>query len=314
MNLYLAPLQGFTDAAFRTAWQQHFTGIDAYFAPYITLQNDGSIKNSQWRDILPERNEILPIPQILAANADEASRLTQHIADLSVYKDVNLNLGCPYPMVTNRGRGSALLQHTDTLREILDALFSRFGESLSFSVKLRCGLQDFDEVKDVVKVLNDFPVAYSILHPRIAKQLYKGKADHDCFADIIDAFNHALYYNGDIYTLANYNKLKERFPSLEGVMLGRGILENPLLPEEIKNGIEFSSKEKLERLSPFVDDLLEINRQQLSGDSHLLSKMKSYLPYFMYYNLDNKKAYKKMKKAKGMNSFLEGIDDLLRGL
>lgn len=312
MNLLLAPLQGFTDAAFRTAWQQHFTGLESYYAPYITLQNDGSIKNSQWRDILPERNDILPIPQILAANADEATILTQRIAGLGVFKEVNLNLGCPYPMVTNRGRGSALLQKTDILREILEALFSQFGESLKFSVKLRCGLQDFDEVNDVVRVLNDYPIAYSILHPRIAKQLYKGKADQDCFADVMETFNHPLYYNGDIYTLANYNKLVERFPSLEGVMLGRGILENPLLPEEIKNGVEFSSQEKLERLNPFFEDLLEINRQQLSGESHLLSKMKSYVPYFMYFNLDNKKAYKKMKKAKGMNSFLEGMGDLLR--
>ena len=311
MKLLLAPLQGFTDAAYRRAWQQHFTGIDAFYAPYITLQNDGSIKNSQWRDILPANNEVLPIPQILAANAEEATILTQRIADLGIYKEINLNLGCPYPMVTNRGRGSALLQQTEVLREILDALFSQFGESLNFSVKLRCGLLDFDEVKDVVQVLNDFPIAYSILHPRIAKQLYKGTADQDCFADVFGKFNHPLYYNGDIYTLANYNKLCQQLPALQGVMLGRGILENPLLPEEIKNGVAFSTKAKLDRLTSFFDDLLEINRQQLSGESHLLSKMKSYLPYFMYFNLDNKKAYKKMKKAKGMNSFLEGMSDLL---
>lgn len=313
MQLFLAPLQGFTDAAFRKAWQKHFTGIDAYYAPYITLQNDVSIKNSQWCDIIPERNDILPIPQILAANAEESLVLTQRIIDLGIYKEVNINLGCPYPMVTNRGRGSALLQKPQVIRDILEALFSQYEGRLHFSVKLRCGLQDFEEINDVVEVVNDFPLACSILHPRIAKQLYKGVASQDCFERVAPAFNHPLYYNGDIYTLKNYNALIERFPTLDGVMLGRGVLENPLLPEEIVNGVEYSSKEKMERLQSFFIDLVDINRQYLSGDNHLLSKLKAYLPYFMYFNLDNKKAYKRMKKCKGLNAFIDGMDDLLRG-
>ena len=313
MNLLLAPLQGFTDVSFRNAFEECFGNIDTYYSPYITLQNDGSIKKSQWRDLLPERNNMPVIPQILAANAKEALDLTQRIVDLETYKEVNLNLGCPYPMVTNKGRGSALLQKPEELALMLEALFSTYGDSLNFSVKMRCGLVDFEEVHSVIEVLNRFPIAYTILHARVAKQLYKGKADQDCFGKALAEINHPLYYNGDIYTLDNYNQLVDRFPTIEGVMVGRGVLENPFLPREIKTGEIYDKTQKMKLFSEFHQALFEANEAHLSGESHLLSKMKSYLPYFTYLNPENKKAYKKVKKCKGLRGYTEGMNDLMRG-
>lgn len=311
MKLLLAPLQGFTDAIFRQVYAEHFGHIDAYYAPYIALQNDGSIRPSQWCDILPERNDTLLVPQILPANAEEALELTSRLVELNAFKEVNINLGCPYPMVTNKGRGSALLQKPEELRDLLEALFNRFGETIDFSVKMRCGLVDFDEIYEVVKVLNDFPLAYSILHPRVAKQLYKGKADQTFFKAVMGSFKSPIYYNGDINSLEDYHLLVSNFPKLEGVMLGRGILQNPLLPTEIKTGEILEFHQKLELFSQFHNALFQTNEEYLSGESHLLSKMKSYLPYFLYFNPSNRKAYKKVKKCKGIRTYQEGMEELL---
>lgn len=310
MKLLLAPLQGFTDAAFRQAFSTHFSGIDTYYAPYVSLQNDGSIRNSQWRDILPERNPVLPVPQILTSSVYGAMSLTNRIHDLGVYKEVNLNLGCPYPMVTRKRRGSGLLPNPMDIEVILSNLLTAFDGKLDFSVKLRCGLADFDEIKEVIPVLNRFDLKYSVLHPRIAKQLYKGNADQGAFADAFAELEHPLYYNGDINTVEDYNGLVERFPKLEGVMMGRGILMNPLLPAEIKRGEPYDLPVKLDLLSDFHNSLFEANKANLSGESHLLSKMQSYIPYFRSFNIDNKKAYKKAKKAKSVDSYLEGMQNL----
>lgn len=304
MNLSLAPLQGFTDAAFRRVWQKHFTGIDEFYAPYITLQNDGRIKTSQWRDILPERNGILPIAQILPRSADEALALVAQLDDLGGYETINVNLGCPYPMVTRRGRGSGLLPHPEMIEEILEGLFQRYGDAYSFSVKCRCGLNDFDEQEAVFKVLNHFQLATIILHPRIAKQLYKGRASWSHFAEAKAMTDLPMVYNGDINSVDDYQQLMAEFPDLHGLMLGRGVLMNPLLPQEIKRGRLFSQDEKLVLFRAFVFDLIEENRHYLSGDSHLFSKIKSYLPYFEAYNYDQRKVFKKMKKAKSMSSFV----------
>ncbi len=311
-SLFLAPLQGFTDAIFRQAWQQNFVGLDRYYAPYIALQNDGTVRNSQFRDLLPERNDILPVPQILPANAQEALELTQKIEALGVYKEININVGCPYPMVTNRGRGSGLLPYPERLDDILSVLFKAYGSSFSFSLKMRCGLESFEEIESLMPVINKYPIRDLILHPRIAKQLYKGEADHALFEKAMTLTDLPLYYNGDIFSLSDYQLLMDEFPQLSGVMLGRGVLQNPLLPLEIKRGEVFMLKERLELLKPFVDEIFDLNSQHLSGESHLLSKMKSYVPYFASFNSENRPAYKKMKKAKSLRSYREGMNDLLK--
>ena len=310
MKLLLAPLQGFTDAAFRKSWQQHFEGLDAFYAPYITLQNDGSIRNSQMRDILPEKNTVLPVPQILAANVEEAVALTQRILDMGGYSDVNLNLGCPYPMATNRGKGAGLLPQPEMIDALLNALFERFHEQLQFSVKWRCGLADFNEMGEVIPVLNRYPLSHSILHPRIAKQLYKGQADRERFAQAVSSVNHPLYYNGDITTVEDYQRLQQQFPQLEGVMLGRGVLQNPLLPQELLRGAAFPWEEKIVHFKDFYDTLWAENALILSGDTHLLNKMQSYLPYFAYFDIENRKAYKKAKKAQSLRGLRDGMNEL----
>jgi tRNA-dihydrouridine synthase B len=312
MKLLLAPLQGFTDLSFRNAWQTHFEGIDDFYAPYITLQNDGLVKKSQWRDINPELNIKSPTPQILMGSVDEAIALTQSIVDLDYYSEVNLNLGCPYPMVTNRGRGSALLQHPDRIKEILDGLFNTFGESLKFSVKMRCGLESFDEMLPAIEAINQYPIAYTILHPRIAKQLFKGKADRESFKQLLAQVNHPLYYNGDILTLGDYQMLTAEFPDLAGVMLGRGVLQNPLLPQEIINGVEYPIEERITSFKSFHETLFSENEKVLVGEGHLLNKMKSYLPYFEHLNADNRKAYKLLKKSQSIKTYQIRMETFLR--
>lgn len=311
MNLSLAPLQGFTDAAFRQVFQSHFSGVDAYYAPYITLQNDGTIRKSQMRDILPERNTVLPVPQILANSAEEALQLMTSIDALACYQEVNINMGCPYPMVTKRGRGSGLLPQPEKIRSLLEALFQDYGSDYSFTVKCRCGLSDFNEMEGVFQALNAFPVASVILHPRIAKQLYKGRASWSHFAQAREMTDLPLVYNGDINSTEDYQHLLAEFPDLHGVMLGRGVLMNPFLPQEIVQDSALTQQERLMSLKAFVLDLIELNRQNLSGDSHLLSKMKSYLPYFEAYNYNKRKVYKKMKKAKTMASYTSELHHFL---
>ncbi len=310
MQLFLAPLQGFTDVAFRNAYIKHFGHIDRYYAPYIALQNDGRIRASQWRDILPDNNAILPVPQILPANAKEAVELTRMIVELGVYNEININMGCPYPMVTSRGKGSALMSKPGEVADILEVLMRIFGDAISFSVKMRCGLTEYNEVLTIADVLNDYPIKGVILHPRIGRQLYKGVPDYESVEKVHHRLRHSLYYNGDVVSLEDYNAITERFSWLQGVMLGRGVLRNPLLPREIVEKEPLLPEQRLALLSSFYECVIYENQKILSGEGHLLNKMKSYLPNLLQLNPDKKKAYKKMKKSNGMSSFLDGMCEM----
>ena len=100
-TLLSSPLQGFTDFRFRNAINTYFGGIDTYYSPYIRLNGKMVIKPSYERDLLPENNlDLEVIPQVITNDADEFLFVAKYVRELG-YKELNWNLGCPYPMVPN---------------------------------------------------------------------------------------------------------------------------------------------------------------------------------------------------------------------
>ncbi len=294
ISIYMAPLQEYTDAVYRNAHFRLFGGVNKYFAPYLVLQNDGSVKKSTWRDILPENNpNVLPVPQILAGTSNEFATLANKIHELG-YREMNWNLGCPYPMVTRRGRGSGLLPHPGRIREILDKAFTL--PEINLSVKLRAGQESKDELFPVLEVLNDFPVTEIILHPRIAKDLYKGEADRKLFAEAKEICQHPLIYNGDITTADDATNFTEQ-ENISTIMIGRGILQNPFLAGEINGTSVPDPKEKNQLLREFHAEVYSAYAERLNGFSHQHMRMIKFWSYFSENFPEPRKAMKKVKKA-----------------
>ncbi|HEX7584962.1 MAG TPA: tRNA-dihydrouridine synthase, partial [Prolixibacteraceae bacterium] len=118
IKIYQAPLQGFTDFTFRNVHSETFGGIDKYFIPYLSYGKGREIKKTQLKEVFPENNTDLPVvPQVLFSDQAELFDLIAILIDYG-YNEINLNLGCPYPMATNRGRGAAWLEKPDALNEL----------------------------------------------------------------------------------------------------------------------------------------------------------------------------------------------------
>ena len=172
-QLHASPLQGFTDFRFRQAFQSHFGGIDRFIAPYIRVKGKHEIKAASERDILPENNQGLDlIPQIITRDADAFLLVADFVQKLG-YKELNWNLGCPYPMVAKRGMGSGLLVDPDKIGEILSRVNAE--TDILLSVKMRLGYESPEEIFRVLPVLELFPLTNIAIHPRIGKQLYRGE-------------------------------------------------------------------------------------------------------------------------------------------
>jgi len=294
-RIYFAPLQEATDYIYRNAYSKYFGGIDKYFAPYILLQNDGTVKNSHRRDMNPDNNlGVQLIPQILAGNSHDFILLTGLLQE-NGYREVNWNLGCPYPMVTNKGLGSGLLPYPDRIRAILEESFPKIQGKLS--VKMRSGLLTSDEIFQVIEVLNDFPLHEVILHPRIARQLYKGVPDEELFAEAGKRIKHTLVYNGDLTSPEDFGRLNELFRTTETWMVGRGILKNPFLPHLLRNGRLPDKAEMEETLKNFHAEIFLNYSKILNGSSHLLMKMEKFWSYFCDAFPDPHKTFKRIKKA-----------------
>ncbi|MCU0558661.1 MAG: tRNA-dihydrouridine synthase family protein [Desulfobacterales bacterium] len=276
-RLILAPLQGFTDAVFRTTFAEHFTGFDSALAPFVATMPAERIHDRYFRDLLPERNQRLRIePQILGNDVEGFILVGRRLGDLG-YPDVNWNLGCPFRPVTKKRRGAGLLpfpeQVGDFLEKVLPAIPGRL------SVKLRLGLKSPLEILKLLPVLNRHPLREIVIHPRTARQMYGGRPDLEAFELCAQASRHPVVYNGDIVSLRTYNELSARFTDVAGWMIGRGALSDPFLPEAITSGAEAASF-NVQRFQAFYEDLFGRYREALSGPGHLLDRMKGFWTYF----------------------------------
>ncbi|BBO66856.1 tRNA-dihydrouridine synthase [Desulfosarcina alkanivorans] len=293
-QLILAPLRGFTDAAFRNTFQHHFKGVAEAVAPFVTSIRGRRIKASHLLDLVPEDNRIMPVvPQILSNQPDEFICLANTLFRRG-YREINWNLGCPYPMVAKKMRGSGLLPHPDEIDRMLEKTIGQIDARLS--VKTRLGRFSADEMDQLIPVFNRYPLSRVIVHPRTGVQMYTGGVDLKAFETCLNHINHPVVYNGDINSLDFFQALEARFPDVSGWMLGRGLIANPFLAEMIQGGFRQGHRE-ISRFARFHDDLLAEYGRRFSGPAHVLDRMKGFWRYFADGFADGRKILKRIRKA-----------------
>jgi len=309
ITLLSSPLQGFTDFRFRNAFHKYFGGIDTFYSPYIRFNKKLVIKSSYQRDLLLEHNNTLNvIPQIMTNKAEEFLFVVKHIQELG-YKELNWNLGCPYPMVTNRGMGSGLICNPEKIDEILDQVHSE--TDITVSMKMRMGYEHSKEILDVFPILEKYPLKNIAIHARIGKQLYKGGVDLESFQRCMESTSHKLYYNGDITTVAGFRAMQERFPSIDHWMIGRGLIADPFLPSMIKNDTEEYPKDRWEIFSAFHDTIYQQYDEFLSGPTPIKMKMLGFWEYFSQSCSNPQKTFKLIKKAKNAIAYKQAVKEIL---
>jgi tRNA-dihydrouridine synthase B len=294
MQICLAPLRGLTGAVFRNSYAELFRGIDRAVAPFLTAIGGARIKPGQLKELLPENNTRMPVvPQILSKNADNFIFLSRVLHDLG-YDTVNWNLGCPFPRVARKKRGSGLLPHPDLVDAFLEGVFS--SSSVRISIKARLGRQGPDEIFALLPVFNRYPLEELILHPRTGVQMYTGRADLDTFEKCLPLCSCPLTYNGDIESKTDFDRLRMRFPTTTTWMIGRGVLRNPFLPAIIK-GLNGDAVNWVERFRQFHDTLYERFAQVRHGPAHLVDSMKGYWNYFAASFAKGERVLKQVRKA-----------------
>jgi tRNA-dihydrouridine synthase len=309
-TLLSSPLQGFTDFRFRNAFDKYFGGIDTFYAPYIRLNGKLLIKPAYERDLLVQNNTVTElIPQIMTNDADEFLFVAKYVQQLG-YNELNWNLGCPYPMVTKRGMGSGLICESNKINDILHKVHNE--SDIIVSMKMRMGYHTPEEILDVFPVLDKYPIKNVAIHARIGKQLYKGGVDLTSFQTCLDRSNQKIYYNGDITSMEKFSELKERFPSIDHWMIGRGLIADPFLPNMIKQNNSNYPENRLEVFSKFHDTLFHDYASALSGKSHVLIKMLHFWEYFSTTFNNPHKVFKKIKKAKSITVYEQAVRDIIQ--
>ena len=301
MKYYLAPMEGITGYIYRNSYEKFFNNIDKYFTPFIVTNKSRSLKTKELRDVLPENNKGMNIvPQILTNDSEGFINTSRKLQQLG-YNEVNLNLGCPAGTVVSKNRGSGFLAKREELDMFLDEIFKI--DNMKISIKTRIGKDSPEEFYELIKIYNKYPLEELIIHPRTQKDFYGNKPNLEVFKDALSLSTNSVCYNGDIFTVEDHNKLIKAFPEVNTVMLGRGILANPGLMNEIKNNV-FINKEVLK---DFHDEIFNKYIELFNENRNAIFRMKELWGYMIYIFSDNKKYAKKIKKSQNLNDYNEAV-------
>lgn len=297
----LAPLQGLTDCEFRNAYSKIFpNSFEVAVTPFISLTH-GNNKTSKkkYRDVLPEnnKNNIKLIPQVLGNDERGIIEVANGVYNLG-YRELNINLGCSVKRITRKTRGSALMKDTEELERILNIVCKE--SPCSISLKLRLGYNSNEDIFKLIPIINSLPISSVIIHPRLGIEDFSSQIDLDSFEKAYSLINTKVVYNGEIRTKEDFNKLKTRFPNINNWMIGRGVLYNPTLIEEVKS---FTQTNKRKRIMDLSNELLK--------NSMRLNKLKEFWTYFSYGFGISPNNYKQLLESNSLEEFIEIINKLM---
>lgn len=347
MHIYFAPLEGITTYPYRNLHHKYFGGVEKYFTPFLAPGPEQGMSVKEMRDVLPENNAGVPVvPQILTNRAGDFLLTAKKLAEMG-YGEINLNLGCPSGTVTAKKKGSGFLLYPDDLDMFFDEVFSDASvrnEEFKVSVKTRIGKNEVEEWPEIMAVYNRYPISELTVHPRIQKEFYKGVPHLDVFADILKESRNPVVYNGDLFTVEHVKNFQKKFPTVETVMIGRGLIRNPALAELIQKeensaekahdsavtgvenkekSLEQSEKNVLDsrntginimpRIRAFHDEIFEHYRETMSGDRNLLFRMKDLWSYMLAEVPDSEKLAKKIRKSQHVPEYLAAVDEAFAG-
>ena len=311
LPIHFAPLQGYTDAVYRRAHARIFGGIETYYSPFVRIEH-GEIRRRDVRDAEPGANPGLHlIPQLIAPEVDKAERIISLFIEKG-YQEVDINLGCPFPDLAKRHNGAGMLPYPEEVRTLLSTITGKHPD-IRFSVKLRLGWERPEESLALLPLFNELPLSHIILHPRQGKQQYKGETDPEGFKAFYEGCNKPLFYNGDLLTVEDIRSVTTRFPRLAGLVIGRGLLANPALALEYRQGEPLSADEMARKVSRLHTEVYESYREQLQGgELQLLMKMKSFWEYLLPDG--DRKSKKTIHKTTKLSNYQAAVSNLLAAL
>ena len=286
MLYYFAPMEGLTDSVYRRLHHRHFGGVDRYYMPFFSPTVHRCLTKKEDRELpFAESEGFHAVPQIMTKVPEDFLWAAQVCRDRG-YAQANLNIGCPSGTVVAKGKGAGMLRDLDALDRFFDAVFS--DAPLPISVKTRLGVDDDENFPKLMDIFNRYPIHELTVHPRVRKDFYKNPLHRECFDYAVSVSKNPLCYNGDVCSLADIASVTEKYPSLSGVMLGRGLVADPGM---------LSGGTTAAKLKAFHDDLLDTYTQVFGSQRNAMFRLKENWFYLAHKFDGGEKLFKALRKS-----------------
>ena len=304
VKLYAAPLEGMTNDLWRRIHADIFGGADRYFTPFVSPNATCKFQTKELNELT--HNEGLPvIPQILTNCAEHFLWAAGQMADMG-YEEVNFNLGCPSGTVTAKRKGAGMLSYPDELQAMLEEIFAGLPGGMRVSIKTRIGKESPEEWGRVLEIYRGFPLSELIVHPRVQKEFYRGRAHREVMAPTLADAPWPVCYNGDMFSPDDGAAVARDYPGLAALMMGRGLMADPSLLRQMGGGAAATRDE----LRHYHDALWAAYRGRLGGDLNAIYRMRELWNYLSGSFEDTDSFLKKVRKAKTGGEYLAAVERL----
>ncbi len=309
-KIYLAPFQGITTYTYREIYTKHFGGIDKLFTPFFTgIHKSKSLEKRTIELNFNHQNGVEVVPQVLSKDADEILRFAE-VCQNKGFKEINWNLGCPYPRVANKKRGSGMLPYPEMVNDILENTMPNL--NIDFSIKCRLGYFSEEEIIELMDVFNLYKISEITIHARIGKQLYTGDVRLEAFKRALAKSNNDVVYNGDIFSKKGFEKFNTDFKLVNKWMIGRGMLIDPFLPAIIKGFQVPDTEEQKQVAYKFATDLYLAYRKKMNDRLQAINVMKEFWSFLSKSFDESQKIFNRIKKTKSFDDYEEAVAEAFR--
>jgi len=274
--LALAPMQDVTDLPFWGLIARH-GGPDIYFTEYFRVHADSRLEKPILKSLDHNPTDRPAIAQMIGNDIPALIRTARELQQHPVAA-IDLNLGCPAPIVYKKCAGGGLLREPSRIDAILGAL--RQALDIPFTVKTRVGFDDPAVFDELLPIFARHSLDLLTVHGRTVKEGYRSHVHYDLIRRAVEALPCPVLANGNIYSAANAQAVLKDTRAA-GLMIGRGAIRNPWLFNQIRqrqNGEPPTIPTGHEVLA-YLRDLYETVRPPGIRENAHVQKMKKYLNY-----------------------------------
>ena len=222
--LALAPMQDVTDLPFMRLMAR-YGGPDLFYTEYFRVHATSNLEKPILRSITENDTGRPVIAQMIGNDIPALVRTARELQEYPVAA-IDLNLGCPAPVVYRKCAGGGLLREPKRVDAILGSL--REAIETPFTVKTRIGFDDPRVFDELVPIFARHKIDLLTIHARTVSEMYRSEVHYEYIARASSQLSCPILANGNIYSAEKADEVL-RATSARGLMIGRGAIRNPWL-------------------------------------------------------------------------------------
>ncbi len=272
--LALAPMQDVTDLPF---WRlmAHYGGPDVYWTEYFRVHAVSHLEPAILESIIHNPTGKPAIAQMIGNDVESLVRNAKKLQRLPIAA-VDLNLGCPAPIVYRKCAGGGLLREPKRIDAILGALRDAV-TTAKFTVKTRIGFDDPGVFEDLLPIFAKHRIDLLTVHARTVKEMYRSEVHYEFIARAVAAMPCPVIANGNVHSAAKAAEVL-RLTGARGLMIGRGAIRNPWLFDQIRQHLRGESVRLPtgREVLAYIHRLFDATTTPVVRESAQVQKMKKY--------------------------------------